>query len=163
VAALSLMTMPKRSAGLLVYRRRPHGAEAFLVHPGGPFWAKKDLGAWSIPKGEPAPGEDALAAAKREFAEETGQTVDGEFTKLPPCRQAGGKEIVAWAIEGEVDDAAITSNTCTIEWPVRSGRRIEIPEVDRGAWFSLADAKRRINSGQVPLIEALARSLKKSV
>jgi predicted NUDIX family NTP pyrophosphohydrolase len=151
VAALSLMTMPKRSAGLLVYRRRPHGAEAFLVHPGGPFWAKKDLGAWSIPKGEPTPGEDALAAAKR------------EFTKLPPCRQAGGKEIVAWAIEGEVDDAAITSNTCTIEWPARSGRRIEIPEVDRGAWFSLADAKRRINSGQVPLVEALARSLKKSV
>jgi len=163
VAALLSIAMPKQSAGLLVYRRRPHGPEVFLVHPGGPFWAKKDLGAWSIPKGEPAPGEDVFEAAKREFAEETGQTVDGEFAKLPPCRQVGGKDIIAWAVEGEVDEAAIASNTCTIEWPPRSGSRLEIPEVDRGAWFALADAKRRINMGQVPLIEALARSLETSV
>ncbi len=156
------MAMPKQSAGLLVYRRRPRGPELFLVHPGGPFWAKKDLGAWSIPKGEPAPGEDALEAAKREFAEETGQTVDGEFTRLPRCRQAGGKDVIAWAVEGEVDEAAIASNTCTIEWPPRSGKRLEIPEVDRSAWFTLDEAKRKINKGQVPLIEALARSLKAS-
>ena len=148
--------MPKRSAGLLVYRRRPRGVEVFLVHPGGPFWAEKELGAWSIPKGEPAPEEDALAAARREFTEETGQAVGGEFTRLPPCRQAGGKEIVAWAIEAEVDATAIISNTCTVEWPPHSGRTIEVPEVDRGAWFGLDEAKRRINKGQVPLIEALA-------
>lgn len=155
-AALSLIAMAKRSAGLLVYRRRARGVEAFLVHPGGPFWAKKDLGAWSIPKGEPAPEEDALAAARREFAEETGQAVDGEFTKLPACRPSGGKEIVAWAIEAEVDEMAVVSNTCTVEWPPHSGKQLEIPEVDRGAWFGLDEAKRRINKGQVPLIEALA-------
>jgi predicted NUDIX family NTP pyrophosphohydrolase len=151
--------MPKQSAGVLVYRRRANGIEVFLVHPGGPFWAKKDLGAWSIPKGEPAAGEDKLAAAKREFAEETGQTIDGEFVELPPVRQAGGKDIAAWAVEGAVDAAAVVSNTCAIEWPPRSGRRVEIPEVDRGGWFTLAEAKRRINKGQVPLIDALESAI----
>ncbi|MDE2230267.1 MAG: NUDIX domain-containing protein [Alphaproteobacteria bacterium] len=154
--------MPKRSAGLLVYRRRRGEPEVFLVHPGGPFWVKKDLGAWSIPKGEPAPGEDGLAAARREFIEETGQTVDGEFAKLPSCRLPSGKTVVAWAVEGKVDETAIASNTCTIEWPPRSGKRIEIPEIDRGGWFSLAEAKRKINKSQTPLLEALARSLKAS-
>ena len=151
--------MPKQSAGVLVYRRRANGIEVFLVHPGGPFWAKKDLGAWSIPKGEPAAREDKLAAAKREFAEETGQTIDGEFVKLPPVRQASGKDIVAWAVEGAVDETAVVSNTCTIEWPPRSGRRVEISEVDRGAWFTLAEAKRRINKGQVPLLDALESAI----
>jgi predicted NUDIX family NTP pyrophosphohydrolase len=147
--------MPKQSAGVLVYRRGASGIEVFLVHPGGPLWAKKDLGAWSIPKGEPAVGEDKLVAAKREFAEETGQAIDGEFVALPPVRQAGGKDIAAWA----VDVAAVVSNTCAVEWPPRSGRHVEIPEVDRGAWFSLAEAKRRINKGQVPLIDALERAI----
>lgn len=151
--------MPKQSAGVLVYRRRRHGVEVFLVHPGGPFWAKKDEGAWSIPKGEPTAGEDKLAAARREFAEETGQTIDGKFVELPAVRQAGGKAIAAWAVEGEVDEAAIASNTCTVEWPPRSGRRVEIPEVDRGAWFTLATAKRKLNPGQVPLLDALAAAL----
>ena len=151
--------MPKQSAGVLVFRRRRDGPEVFLVHPGGPFWAKKDLGAWSIPKGEPAPGEDLLEAAKREFTEETGQTMDGEFVRLPRCRQAGGKEIVAWAVDGEVDADAIVSNRIEIDWPPRSGKKLSIPEVDRGAWFSLTEAKRRINKGQVPLLDALAAAI----
>ncbi|MDE2166427.1 MAG: NUDIX domain-containing protein [Alphaproteobacteria bacterium] len=152
--------MPKTSAGLLVYRCRNAVVEVFLVHPGGPFWAKKDLGAWSIPKGEPAPGEDMLAAAKREFAEETGQSVDGDFRALPSCHQANGKTVHAYAIEAEVDESAVASNRIEIQWPPRSGRRMDIPEVDRGAWFSLAEARRRINKGQAPLIDALASILK---
>jgi len=146
---------------LLVFRRRPRGIEVFLVHPGGPFWAKKDWGAWSIPKGEPAAGEDALAAARREFGEETGQAVDGQLFALPACRQAGGKEIVAWAVEADVNEAAVVSNTCAVEWPPRSGKEIEVPEVDRGSWFALAEAKRRINKGQIPLLEALEAALAK--
>src|ERR1700756_374698 len=128
--------MPKQSAGLLLYSRQSPVLEVFLVHPGGPFWAKKDLGAWSIPKGEYAAGEDPLEAARREFAEETGFAPDGEFVSLGTIRQAGGKLVSAWAVEGDCDPAQIQSNLCTIEWPPRSGRKIEIPEVDRAAWFS---------------------------
>lgn len=147
--------MPKQSAGLLLYRRSPQGLEVLLVHPGGPFWAKKDLGAWSIPKGEFAEGEDPLAAARREFTEETGFAAEGEFVPLGTIRQAGGKLVAAWAVEGDCNPAALVSNMCEIEWPPRSGRRIEIPEVDRGAWFSLTEGRERILAGQRPFLERL--------
>jgi predicted NUDIX family NTP pyrophosphohydrolase len=151
--------MPKLSAGILLYRRRPGGVEVFLVHPGGPFWAKKDEGVWSIPKGEPAPGEDLLDCARREFREETGCPLDGTVAALPPARQAGGKTVHAWAVEGDCDAAALRSNTFRLEWPPRSGRMAEFPEVDRAAWFDLATARRKLNRGQLPLLDALARLL----
>jgi predicted NUDIX family NTP pyrophosphohydrolase len=145
----------RRSAGLLMYRRRPRGPEVFLVHPGGPFFAKKDLGAWTIPKGEYLEGEKPLEAAKREFQEETGFAVAGIFIDLGSVKQKGGKIVSAWAFEGDCDPAQLISNHCEIEWPPRSGRLIEIPEVDRGAWFSIADARERIKSTQIPLLDRL--------
>jgi predicted NUDIX family NTP pyrophosphohydrolase len=151
----------RRSAGLLLYRRPAGRLEVLLVHPGGPFWQKKDLGAWSIPKGEFAHGEDALAAARREFREETGREVAGSFVPLTPVKQPGGKVVHAWAVEGDFDPRALTSNTFSLEWPPRSGRHQEFPEVDRAAWFDLDEAKRRINRGQAPLLgelEQLAQS-----
>jgi predicted NUDIX family NTP pyrophosphohydrolase len=144
--------MPK-SAGVLLYRRPPGGLEVFLVHPGGPFWAKKDLGAWSIPKGEIEDDEDPLAAAKREFTEETGFVVEGEFRPLAPLRQRSGKVIFAWAVEGDCDPAQLRSNTFELEWPPKSGRRREFPEVDRAAWFDLDEARRRILKGQAPFLD----------
>lgn len=153
--------MPKRSAGLLLYRRRT-GLEVFLVHPGGPFWAKKDLGAWSIPKGEYADNEEPLAAAQREFAEETGQAVSGAFLELGTVRQPSGKLVTAWAVEGEFDPASLVSNTCTIEWPPRSGKSLEIPEVDRGAWFPLDAAREKLIAGQRPFLDALHNQLASS-
>jgi len=149
--------MAKISAGLVLYRRRAGGIEIFLVHPGGPFWAKKDAGAWSIPKGEAAPGEDLLARARTEFAEETGFVPAGEFRPLTPIRQAGGKTVHAWAVEGEADPAAIHSNSFTIEWPPRSGQMREFPEVDRAGWFSLAAAREKIIAGQIGLLNELER------
>ncbi len=149
----------RRSAGLLLYRRPAEGLEVLLVHPGGPFWQKKDLGAWSIPKGEFADGEDALAAARREFREETGQPLAGPFTPLTPVKQPGGKTVHAWAVEGDCDPGTLTSNTFSLEWPPRSGRRQEFPEVDRAAWFDLAEAKSRINRGQAPLLAELEQLL----
>jgi predicted NUDIX family NTP pyrophosphohydrolase len=149
--------MPKQSAGLLMYRRRAGGLEVFLVHPGGPFWARKDQGAWSIPKGEYQPNEDPLAAARREFAEETGIVPEGEFIALTPLRQSGGKIVHAFAFEGDCDPQAIRSNSFVIEWPPRSGRQQEFPEVDRAGWFSLEAAKHKLLSGQVVLLEELAR------
>jgi len=152
--------MPRISAGLLLYRVPPQGPEVFLVHPGGPFWRNKDWGAWTIPKGEIEPGEDPLAAARREFAEETGHVAAGEFMPLPECRQAGGKIVQAWAVMmATLDPAAIRSNSVTLEWPPRSGRRQSFPEVDRALWFGLDEARRRINRGQVPLLGALALRL----
>ena len=151
--------MAKRSAGLLLYRRGAHGLEVFLVHPGGPFWAKKDLGAWSIPKGEYGEDEDPLAAARREFTEETGFAVSGPFVELGTIRQASGKLVSAWAVEGDCDPAALVSNLCEIEWPPRSGRRLEIPEVDRGEWFSLEGAGQRILDSQRPLLELLVQKI----
>jgi predicted NUDIX family NTP pyrophosphohydrolase len=148
--------MAKESAGLLLYRLTDGAVEVFLVHPGGPFWKNKDAGAWTIPKGEPNPGEDRLAAAIREFAEETGTTLRGEFRALPAIRQAGGKWVHAFAIEGDLDPAAIVSNEFEMEWPPRSGKRARFPEIDRGAWFELDEARRRINKGQAPLLDALA-------
>jgi len=151
--------MAKESAGLLLYRQKNGAIEVFLVHPGGPFWAKKDEGAWSIPKGELAPGEEPLAAAIREFAEETGTTLAGDFRALPPCKQPGGKLVRAWAIAGDIDPTSLKSDTFEMEWPPRSGKRQSFPEVDRGQWFALDEARKRINKGQVALVDALAKSL----
>src|SRR5213075_2319178 len=136
--------MPKRSAGILLYRHTRAGLEVFLVHPGGPFWAKKDAGAWGIPKGEIGELEDPLVDARRELLEETGLTVEGHFIPLTPIRQKGGKTIHAWAIEGDCDPAAIRSNVFTLEWPPRSGKTREFPEIDRVGWFGLAEARSRI-------------------
>jgi predicted NUDIX family NTP pyrophosphohydrolase len=146
--------MAKTSAGLLLYRRRPV-LEVFLVHPGGPFWAKKDLGAWTIPKGEIAEGEEPLQTAIREFTEETGFTVDGDFRPLRPIRQAGGKTVHAWAVEGDCDPAQLRSNTFTMAWPPKSGRIREFPEVDRAAWFPLDEARRKILAPQTALLDQL--------
>ena len=151
--------MPKRSAGLLMYRRRNGQLEVFLVHPGGPFWAKKDLGAWSIPKGEYSQGEEPLTAARREFTEETGFDPPGDFIPLGTIQQAGGKLVSAWAVDGDCDPASIQSNLSLIEWPPRSGRKIEIPEVDRAAWFSLDEARERILKSQVTVLDLLLQRL----
>jgi predicted NUDIX family NTP pyrophosphohydrolase len=151
--------MAKHSAGLLMYRFRDGVLEVFLAHPGGPFWAKKDLGAWSIPKGEYPPEEDGLAAAQREFAEETGCAIQGELLPLTPLRQPSGKLIAAWAFQGDCDPAALKSNTFTLKWPPRSGRQQEFPEVDRGDWFTLEEAKEKIIRGQVGFLEELERIL----
>ena len=147
--------MPPTSAGLLLFRTHEGRLEVFLVHPGGPFWRNKDLGAWSIPKGECKPGEDPLGAARREFHEETGFDVAGPFTALAPVRQAGGKTVQAWAAEADIDPARIVSNTFTMEWPPRSGRQQEFPEVDRAAWFPLEEARLRILPRQAPLLDQL--------
>ncbi len=147
--------MLKVSAGILLFRRRPPGIEVMLVHPGGPFWAKKDDGAWSIPKGLVDEGEDLLAAAKREFLEETGATVEGDFINLGAHKQRGGKTIAAWACEGDFDPASLRSNTFSLGWPPRSGRTAEFPEVDRAAWYSIDEALEKINKGQKPIIAAL--------
>jgi predicted NUDIX family NTP pyrophosphohydrolase len=151
--------MPQSSAGVLLYRFRNGAPEVFLVHPGGPFWAKKDDGAWSIPKGVALAGEDLLAAAQREFQEETGQPIDGVFRALAPVRQAGGKIVHAWAVEGDCDAGAITSNTFMLEWPPRSGRTQPFPEVDRAEWFDLATARRKVTAGQIALIDQVMRLL----
>jgi predicted NUDIX family NTP pyrophosphohydrolase len=150
--------MAKISAGILLFRRRPTGVEVLLVHPGGPFWAKKDAGAWSIPKGLVGEGEDRLVAAKREFLEETGLAVDGQFLDLGAHKQPSGKTIVAWAQEGDFDPALLKSNRFSIEWPPRSGRMAEFPEVDRAAWYAIDEALGKINKGQKPIIAALASS-----
>jgi predicted NUDIX family NTP pyrophosphohydrolase len=145
----------KTSAGILLFRKAPAGVEVMLVHPGGPFWAKKDAGAWSIPKGLADEGEDLIEAAKREFLEETGRAVDGEFLDLGLHKQPGGKTVRAWACEGDFDPAALKSNTFALEWPPRSGRMAEFPEVDRAAWFSIDEALRKINKGQRPILACL--------
>jgi predicted NUDIX family NTP pyrophosphohydrolase len=147
--------MPKLSAGILLFRKRPADVEVMLVHPGGPFWARKDDGVWSIPKGLVDEGEDLLAAAKREFLQETGMAVDGEFLDLGAHKRPGGKKIAAWACEGDFDPASLKSNTFSLEWPPRSGRLAEFPEVDRAAWCSIDDALEKINKGQKPIIAAL--------
>jgi predicted NUDIX family NTP pyrophosphohydrolase len=144
------------SAGILLYRERARALEVLLVHPGGPFWARKDLGAWSLPKGEYAAGEDALAAARREFEEELGSPVPpGNPLELGEIRQRSGKRVRAWALAGDLDETGITSNTLEIEWPPRSGRRIEIPEVDRAEWFELELAREKINPAQATLLDRL--------
>jgi predicted NUDIX family NTP pyrophosphohydrolase len=151
--------MPKLSAGILLFRRRPPDLEVMLVHPGGPFWAKKDAGSWSIPKGLVDDGEDLLAAAKREFLEETGAAVAGEFLDLGAYKQPDGKTIAAWGCEGDFDPASLKSNMFSLEFPPRSGRRAEFPEVDRAAWCSIHEALEKINKGQKPIISALIERL----
>jgi predicted NUDIX family NTP pyrophosphohydrolase len=151
--------MPKRSAGLMMFRRRKDKFEVFLVHPGGPIWAKKDRGAWTVPKGEYEDDEDPLAAAKREFEEETGFTATGEFLDLGAIKQKSGKRVTAWAFEGDCDPASLQSNTCEIEWPPRSGRWLEIPEIDRGGWFSIEEAREYIREEQRPLLDNLGKAL----
>jgi len=149
-----------KSAGLLLYRQPASGLQVFLVHPGGPFWAHKDLGAWSIPKGEIEQGEEPIAAARREFHEETGFPADGIALDLGHLRQPGGKEVYAWAMARDIDPGAVRSNTFTMEWPPRSGQWREFPEVDRAAWFDLQDARRRILPGQAGFLDALAAALR---
>lgn len=146
--------MPKRSAGLLIFRYSEGEPEILLVHPGGPFWARKDEGAWSIPKGLVEEGEDELAAAIRETAEEIGETVEGSFQWLGEYRQPGGKRVLVWSVEADppIDQSHIVSNTFSMEWPPRSGRFQEFPEVDRAGWFSLDQARRKILKGQAPIL-----------
>lgn len=151
--------MAKRSAGLLIYRHRPDGPDVLLVHPGGPFWVKKDDGAWSIPKGLVEDGEDELAAARRETREEIGVAVDGTFKPLGEYKQPGGKIVVAWAVEADFDVSAIVSNVFQMEWPPKSGRMQDFPEVDRASWFDLTQARSKILKGQALILDALARHL----
>jgi predicted NUDIX family NTP pyrophosphohydrolase len=157
--------MTKRSAGILLYRRSPD-LEVFLIHPGGPFWANKD--AWSIPKGEYHDGELPLDAARREFQEETGSSLainrpEDDFVPLGVVRQPAGKQVTAWALEGDFDPAALVSNTCLVDWPPRSGRQIEIPEADRGAWFSIDTARTKIFRGQDQLLDRLETCLEEAI
>jgi predicted NUDIX family NTP pyrophosphohydrolase len=147
------------SAGVLLYRIRAGIAEVFLVHPGGPYWQKKDAGAWSIPKGELELGDDALTTARREFYEETGSQVTGKFVPLTPLQQPSGKLVHAWAVRGEIDASSITSNTFLMEWPPRSGTQQEFPEIDRGEWFTIATAKEKILAGQRGFLEQLLEEL----
>lgn len=149
----------KESAGLLMYRLRNSTLEVFLVHPGGPYWARKDLGAWSIPKGELQEGEDHLDAAKREFQEETGFLPKGNFIALAPIKQTGGKLVYGWAVRGDCDAKTIVSNTFSMEWPPRSGKRQEFPEVDRAEWFTIDAAKKKILKGQVGFLEELTHKI----
>ena len=147
--------MAKRSAGLLLYRRAARGIEVLLVHPGGPFWARKDLGAWSLAKGEIDPGEEPAACALREFKEETGTRLEGAPVPLGEVRQAGGKVVVGFALEGDLDADAIESITFEVEWPPRSGRRRSYPEVDRAAWFTLEQARDKLNPAQAAFLDRL--------
>lgn len=152
--------MPRHSAGIVLFRRARGRLEVFLVHPGGPFWFKKDLGAWSICKGEYEPSEDALAAAQREFEEETGTRLEGApFIPLGEVKQKGGKIVAAWGFESDCDAASIRSNTFTTEWPPRSGRMQSFPEVDRAAWFGLDEARNKLLPSQIEFLDRLSQSL----
>ena len=148
-------TMQKISAGLLMYRWRERQIEVLLVHPGGPFWRNKDLGAWSIPKGGVNPGEELLIAAKREFQEETGSAVEGVFLPLQPVKMKSGKVVHAWAIEGAFDTSTFKSISCSLEWPPKSGRTIEFPEIDRAAFFDLSMARKKMLPAQTPFLDQL--------
>ena len=150
----------RKSAGILVYRKKDKSIEVFLVHPGGPFWKGKEIGAWSIPKGEFTADEDALLAARREFKEEIGQEIDGDFIELKSVQQKGGKLVYAWAVEGEIDADKIVSNTFKQEYPYKSGKWITVPEVDKAAWFSVEEARQKINPAQVALLNDLEEKLK---
>jgi predicted NUDIX family NTP pyrophosphohydrolase len=154
--------MPKKSAGLLIYRETADAIEVFLVHPGGPFWGNKDDGAWSIPKGEFSEDENPLEAAKREFQEETGFVVTGEFQPLEPLRQPSRKIVYAWTVKGDADAGALKSNTFSMEWPRGSGKVQEFPEVDRAGWFTIELAKRKIQKGQAAFLNQLEDMVAKS-
>lgn len=150
------MPRPKKSAGVLLFRRLGPEIEVLLAHPGGPFWKNKDDGAWSIPKGEYAEGEDPLAAARREFAEEIGVIPPGDFVPLGETRQPGGKVVSAWALEGDFDTGNLRSNTFSIPWPPGSGKLKEFPEIDRAEWFPLRIARNKILKGQAEFLDRLA-------
>ena len=152
--------MPKQSGGILLYRRHSAKTEVFLVHPGGPYWANKDIAGWSIPKGELAEGEEPLAAAEREFKEETGNQLTGPLLPLGAIKQSGGKVVHAWAREGDCDPTTIVSSTFEIEWPPHSGKRVSFPEVDRAAWFSLDEAEVKLHKGQVEFLSRLEQQLR---
>jgi len=154
-ARITQRTAKKRSAGILMYRREGEEILLLLVHPGGPFWAKKDFGSWSIPKGEYAESEDAFAAAKREFAEETGYEPEGKFQSLGEITQSGGKRVAAWAVSGDFDPQTLSSNRFEMEWPPRSGQIRSFPEVDRAAWFTAAEARERLLRAQTTFIDRL--------
>jgi predicted NUDIX family NTP pyrophosphohydrolase len=151
--------MGKKAAGILLYRKKASTLEVFLIHPGGPFWAKKDENSWSIPKGEFLENEDALTAAKREFQEETGFSIEGPFTSIGSIKQSSGKVVQAWACEGDLDASAIQSNSFTLEWPPHSGKFQNFPEADRAEWFSLEMAHKKILKVQMPFLENLKRLL----
>ncbi len=153
--------MPEISAGIVLHRARPSGRELLLVHPGGPFWARKDAAAWSIPKGLIDPGEDREAAARREFSEEVGAVPDGALLPLGAFRLSSAKQLVAFALEGDFDPQALVSNSFEMEWPTHSGRRQSFPEVDRAAWFGLAAAREKLHLGQRPLIDALLAAVER--
>ncbi len=152
--------MNKKSAGILAYREGVSGLEVFLMHPGGPFWKNKDLGAWSIPKGEITDNEDEKEAAKREFEEETGMKVDADLVPLKPIRQKNGKTVMAWAVRQDIDPSKIVSNLFEIEWPPKSGKHQQFPEMDRAEWFSVSDAREKIIAGQAALIDELEEILR---
>jgi predicted NUDIX family NTP pyrophosphohydrolase len=147
--------MPKQSAGILLYRLKEGAPEFFLVHPGGPFWAKKDLNSWSIPKGEFVEDEEPFSAAKREFEEETGSNVSGDFVELSPVKLKSGKRVFCFAVKGDIDHASIRSNTFEIEWPPASGRKQSFPEIDQADWFDKETALKKINAAQAAFIEEL--------
>jgi predicted NUDIX family NTP pyrophosphohydrolase len=151
--------MAKKSAGILLYRFRESKLEVLLVHPGGPLWAKKDLSSWSIPKGEYTTDELPLDAAQREFQEETGHPVSGPFLELAPAKQPSGKVIQAYAVEGDIDPSAIRSNTFSMEWPPRSGTMSEFPEIDKGNWFGIPEARRKLFTGQLVLLDEIIAKL----
>jgi predicted NUDIX family NTP pyrophosphohydrolase len=153
--------MSKKSAGLLLFREGTAGLEVLLVHPGGPFWAKKDDGSWSIPKGEFTDDEEPLTAAKREFEEEMGQPPAGELIPLEPIKQAGGKLVFAWAVQGDFDTAGLKSNLFSMEWPPKSGRQQEFPEIDRAGWFEMEVARVKILKGQGAFLDQLLDRLRK--
>jgi predicted NUDIX family NTP pyrophosphohydrolase len=153
--------MAKQSAGILLYRFRDKQLQVLLVHPGGPFFRNKDDGSWSVPKGEFTDDEVPLDAAKREFFEETGQTVDGKFITLEPITQKGGKTVYTWAVEGDINHKIIASNLFELEWPPKSGKKQTFPEIDRAEWFDIETAKVKINPAQVGLIESLTQTLSK--
>jgi predicted NUDIX family NTP pyrophosphohydrolase len=155
--------MPETSAGIMLYRRTGKALEVLLVHPGGPFWAKKDDGAWTIPKGLYESGEEPEAAARREFAEETGYAPAGEMLDLGSFRQPSGKRIMAFALEGDFEPDRLVSNTFEMEWPPRSGKRQSFPEIDRAGWFGIAAARVKLLKGQVPILEALLERLAKQI
>jgi len=156
---LSKSSSSKKSAGILLYRLKDHLFEVMLVHPGGPFWAKKDEGAWSVPKGEFDDSEDALSAAKREMEEETGIKAEGNFIELTPVKQKNGKMVYAWALEKNIDAADIKSNSFEIEWPPKSGKKKSFPEIDRAGWFTTEEAMKKILAAQLPLINELKNKL----